>query len=42
MRRKRNSNRTMDLYRDSNNDYMFNLFVGFWFFPINIHCFLNL
>ena len=41
MRRKRDSNRTIDLYRDSNT-YVFNLFVEFGFFPINIHCFFNL
>ena len=31
MRRKRNSNRTIDLYRDSNT-YVFNLFVEFGVF----------
>ena len=41
MRRKRSSNRTIDLYRDSNT-YVFNFFVEFSFFPINMHCFLNL
>ena len=41
MRTKRNSNRAIDLYRDSNT-YVFNLFVEFRFFPINMHCFLTL
>ena len=40
MRRKRNSNRAIDLYRDSNT-YLSNLFVEFEFVPINMHCFLN-
>ena len=41
MRRKRNSNRTIDLYRDSNT-YVLNLFVEFGFFPFNMHCLLDL
>ena len=41
MRRKRNSNRAIDLYRDGNT-YVFNLFVEFGFFPINMYYFLNL
>ena len=41
MRRKRNRDRTIDLYRDSNT-YVFNLFAEFGFSPINMHCFLNL
>ena len=41
MKRKRNNNRTIDLYRDSNT-YVLNLFVEFGFFPINMHCFLDL
>ena len=41
MRRNRNNNRTIDLYRDSNT-YQLNFFDEFGFFPINIHCFLNL
>ena len=38
MRRKRNNNRTIDLYGDSNT-YVLHLFVEF--FPINMHFFLN-
>ena len=41
MRRKRNNNRTADLYRDSNTNVL-NLFLEFEFFPINMHRFLNL
>ena len=41
MREKRNSNRTIDLYRESST-YVLNLFVEFEFFPINMQCFLNL
>ena len=41
MRRKRNNNRTIDLYRDSNT-YVLNLFVELGFFPINMHCLLDL
>ena len=41
MKRKRNNNRTIDLYRESNT-YVLNLFVEFGFFPINMHCFLDL
>ena len=35
MRRKRNNNRTIDLYRDSNT-YVLNLLVKFGFFPMNM------
>ena len=35
MRRKRNNNRTIDLYR---NTYVPNTFVEFGFFSINLHC----
>ena len=41
MRRKRNNNRTIDLYRNSNT-YVLNLFVEYGFFPINMHCLLDL
>ena len=40
MRRKRNNNRTTDLYGDSNT-YVLHFFVEFGFFPINMHFFLN-
>ena len=41
MRRKRNNNRIIELYRDSNTNLL-NLFVEFGVFPINMHCFLKL
>ena len=41
MRRKRNNNRAIDLYGDTNT-YVLNLFVELRFFPTNMHCFLDL
>ena len=41
MRRKRNNNRIIDLYRDSSTNLL-HLFVEFGVFPINMHYFLKL
>ena len=40
-KRKRKNNRIIGLHRDSNT-YLLNMFVGFCFFPINMHWFFDL